>query len=371
MKLWYSFLKEMQLASKSYYFYIELFMAVILLLILLFVVPEEFNSTQDEYLYLDLPEAVFQAYETILEEEDLDGAAEQVEVEIDDVMYGASLYTSETTNFYIMEDEEAVRLLAEEEREFGAVISLDDEGRIAYEYLLQGYESERLQNLYLILHNNAAGLDEMTAYMDAVPVESLDESFVPLNDRQNIVPVFLAFNGSLMGIFIVAAYVFLDKSEGIIKAYTVTTSSVWQYLMSKAGVIIVTALCSSMIVTIPVMGLQPNYPMMLLFLVTTGFAAASLGLVLTSYYSNMMQSFGLMYILIILMALPNAAYFIPSWEPVWIKAIPSYFMIQSFRELILENGDMMYVLKSAAAFLAAGIGLFLFADYRFKKTLTM
>ena len=37
-----------------------------------------------------------------------------------------------------------------------------------------------------------------------------------------------------MGFFIIAAYIFLDKKEGVIKAYAVTPSPVWKYLLSKS-----------------------------------------------------------------------------------------------------------------------------------------
>jgi hypothetical protein len=66
---------------------------------------------------------------------------------------------------------------------------------------------------------------------------------------------------------------------------------------------------------------------------------------------------------------PSIAYFIPGWDPVWIKVLPSYPLLQGFKEVILPGGDIVYPLIVSAGFLAAGVILFAFANIRFKKTL--
>jgi hypothetical protein len=180
-----------------------------------------------------------------------------------------------------------------------------------------------------------------------------------------MIPVFLTFNGSLMSLFIIAAYIFLDKNEGIIKAYAITASSVWHYLLSKIGVIILTSIVTSLIITAPVMGFQPNYPTMLLFLVTSGFFASSLGLLLTSYYNDIVEAFGVMYIVILIMIMPNISYFTPSWDPDWVKIIPSYVMLQSFKEIISVNGNLTYVLVASLGFAVLGLDIFILANHRF------
>jgi hypothetical protein len=174
-----------------------------------------------------------------------------------------------------------------------------------------------------------------------------------------------------MSLFIIAAYIFLDKDEGIIKAYAVTASSVWHYLLSKIGVITVTSIVTTLIVTVPIMGMQPNYPALLLFLVTSGFFAASLGLFLTSFYKDISQAFGAMYIVIVVMIMPNISYFTPSWDPDWVKIIPSYVMLQSFKEIISVNGNMSYIMLASLGFAVLGMDIFILANHRFKKTLTL
>ncbi len=119
------------------------------------------------------------------------------------------------------------------------------------------------------------------------------------------------------------------------------------------------------------MGLQPNYLAMLLFIVTSGFFAASLGLLLASYYKDIVEAFGVMYIVIVIMIMPNISYFTPSWDPDWVKIIPSYVMLQSFKEIISVGGNMTYVMVASLGFAVLGLAIFILVDYRFKKTLSL
>lgn len=369
MKLWHSFTKELLLASRSFYFYIEVVMAGIFLFLLLFVIPENFDNKMDEYVYFDAPPAAVEYLKETTLEDDEDGQVEMVELDWEDETILAELYETEGKHTYVLDDKDAAIGLADKERVFAAVVHMDDAGEITFTYYMQGYETQRLLNTYSVFHNEDKEL--MVEAYDAQEVRALHEDQVILSDRENIVPSFVTFNGSLMGMFILAAYIFLDKKEGVIKAYAVTTSPVWHYMLSKVGVVTVTSLVTSLIITVPVMGAQPNYLAMFVLLITTGFAASALGLLLSSFYDDMMQSFGVLYVFVIVMMLPNIAYFIPTWDPVWIKFIPSYAMLEGFKEAILPNGDTNFILLSSLAFFVGGLVLFLFANLRFKKTLTI
>lgn len=371
MKLWYSFTKELKLSSKSWYFYIELAMAVILLLVLLFVVPENFKISAKEYIFLDMPPQARDVFIAKSLEKDLDSTIEKTEVKVGKTIFAADLIVTEDKEIYFMKDQESIKRLAEESSKFSAIVKLGDDGQVSYQYYLQGYESQRLKNLYLILHNKKASVKELVDGFNAQDVKILEKDYQGLTDRQNIIPIFLALNGSFMGMFIIAAYIFLDKQEGIVKAYAVTASSIWQYLMSKVGVVVLTCMLSSLITMVPIMGLQPNYPLFFVMMISSGFFASAIGLIITTYYKTITQSFGVLFTLIIFMMLPNFSYALPSWEPAWIKWLPSYYMIQSFKEIVMPESDVAYVLMASLGFAISGLLLFLFANYRFKKTLTM
>ena len=77
-------------------------MAVLILAIFLFVVPDNFNSKTSEYIYLDMPSEVSEVYLDGIQEETIVGKAEKVKVKIDKKEKDASLYTTEDKEIYIL-----------------------------------------------------------------------------------------------------------------------------------------------------------------------------------------------------------------------------------------------------------------------------
>ena len=367
MKLWSSFKKELIIASRGFYFYVEIGFAIIILLVVLLAIPENFSTTTTEYLYFNLPRQGEEIFRDTLLEEDLDGKPEAVEIEAGGNTYEAELIITQEQEIYILDSQEAVRDLADSERNLGAVVELDENNKLHYRYYLQGYESTRLKNLISILFNeNTEVLEQRISDQE---VRSLTTGFEPLTDRENTIPPLVAFSGSLMGMFVMVAYIFLDKKEGAIEAYAVTPSSVWRYLLSKVFVLLVTTVVSGLIIIMPVMGFSINYGLVVLLLLATGFFSSTLGLLIASFYDNMTKAFGLIYLLFFVLMVPGIAYFIPGWDPFWVKLIPTYPILQGFKEIILPRGDITYPLFASAGFLAAGLVIFTLTNIRFKRTL--
>jgi hypothetical protein len=235
-------------------------------------------------------------------------------------------------------------------------------------YYTQGNETDKFVNLLKIFH----GEDDKALYdqVESQEVKTISSDFAILTDRENLLPVFLAFNGSLMGLFIMAAYVFLDKKEGVIKAFAITSAPVWKYLMSKMLMLTVTSFVTSLILIVPVMGTRINYLLVFLLLIPTGFFASALGLLLASYFDDMVKSFGVMYLLMIGMMLPAFAYYIPSWDPLWLKFVPSYYMLYGFREIFIK-GDTPFVLLIALGYFVVSALMFIWANMRYKRTLSV
>ncbi|MFC2044383.1 ABC transporter permease, partial [Chloroflexota bacterium] len=272
----------------------------------------------------------------------------------------------EETVYYVETEEDMIRL-AYGESEIGATAAMNPRGKVSYTYYLQGYETDRLESLLYISHSKSPSV--INAKKDRQIVRTLGV-METLNNRENLVPLFVVFLGSLMGYFIVMSYIFYDKAEGVIRAFAVTPSAMWKYLISKIFVILTTVVVSSSVITIPVMGGQPNYLLFYIFLIITTFAMASLGLLVTSFFDSISKAFGVMYAIMIALMMPAFSYYIPSFDPIWLRFFPTYPMLQGFKDILL-NGDAGYVLTYALVFLAGGLVLFSLADMRFKKTLTI
>ncbi len=369
MKLFYHFQKEWVLQSRSWYFYVKIAVALIILLILQFVVPDEFEHSTKEYLYLDMPEQYRASFYQYSLKDDLDGKPENVVVKADGQATPATLYKSANKEIYYVASDAIAQAIADETQQLGAKISLGDDGKMDYVYYMQGYESTRLKNLYLIVHNDKVDVDRLIDDLDEQAVLTIGQAD-NLTDKQYLIPLFLTLNSSYMGMFVIAAYIFLDKGEGTIKAFAVTPAPVWQYMLSKIGVLTISNIVSSLLITAPFIGWQANYLLLVLYIVCSGFLAMAIGLIIATYYDDIMQSFGAMFIVMLAMMLPSFAYLAPSWQPALIRALPTYYMLESFKEIIMPNGDVGYVAMSGAALLAIGLLLFGFANMRFKKTLT-
>ncbi len=395
MKLLSSYLKEMKIAARGFYFYVEIFMAVIILVILLFAVNEEPVSRAKEFLYYDMPgEAVNSIYEDYISggsvkavgKTGFDMKASSFEVanketgntrtyEFEKETLTADTYKQYDSKtgrlaktIYITKNEEDMIRLARSEKVIGAKISMNDAGGLTYTYYNQGYETDRYINLLYVIHNKSE--DEMTEAFNSQKVRRLGE-FDMLNNRENLIPMFIVFMGALMGFFIVVAYIFNDKAEGVIRAFAVTPSPVWEYLLSKVMVIVTTVIFSSSIIVIPIMGGKPGYLLMYLLLIISSFAFASLGLLAASFFETMTKSFGILFALMLAMLVPALSYTIPGFDPVWLRFFPTYPLLQGFKEIIMADGDAGYVLTLCGVFLAGGILLFLLANQKFRRTLTV
>lgn len=369
MKLLSSFKKELILATRSFYFYVEILFAFVLLAVILFVIPEHSQVVQTEYISLDMPQQAAEYMLGSIMDEDMDGKYEETSIDSAGSTFDAKLIETQDRKIYILGSEEAVRTLADTQANFGTVISLGADNTLHYKYFLQGYESERLKNLISVLHSESIEKVEQNYYSQQV--KELSTGYEPLNDRENSIPPLLVFNCSLMGMFIMAAYVFLDKKEGVIKAFAVTTSPVSNYLLSKIFVILLTAVLSGLIVLLPVMGTKPDYAVILPLLLASGFFSSAAGLLLASFFSDISKAFGLIFLLLIVMTLPGISYFLPGWDPAWVKLIPSDPMMRAFKESITVGGDAVYALAASAGFLAAGIVLFVITNIRFKRALSV
>ena len=395
MKLLSSYLKEMKIAARGLYFYIEIAMAFILLAILLLAIPETVSSNRKYFIYNDMPQKIME-YQQDMSIKDGDARlANPTEFKLKPAKFEiTNRETGETTAYdfndekiieletmemldsstgeleetaYYVETEEDMLRLAYGESEIGVTAAMNPRGKVSYQYYLQGYETERLESLLYISHSKSPSV--INAKKDRQVVRTLGV-METLNNRENWVPVFVVFLGSLMGYFIVLSYIFYDKAEGVIRAFAVTPSTMWKYLISKIFVILTTVIVSSSIITIPVMGGQPNYLLFYIFLIITTFAMASVGLLIASFFETIAKAFGVMYAFMIVLMMPAFSYYIPSFDPVWLRLFPTYPMLQGFKE-ILVNGDAGYVLIYSLVFLAGGLALFLLADIRFKKTLTV
>jgi hypothetical protein len=334
----------MKLSLKGFYIYIELGFALVFVAVLLFVVPENFEHKVTVYAYLDL-EGPYQA----MAEESL--AQEGYEI------------------ILLPSREEVEAELADNRSSVGLAVSFE-EGRIVYDYILQGYENEKFRN-FIKTSIESGFAKNMPGYRNITTVTTLEGNVEKLSDRLNILPVFLGLNAAFMGLFIIAAFIFLDKDEGTIRAFAVTPAKVWHYLLGKMGVMLVAGLMSGLVATVFIAGAKAHYLHLILLLIACNGFGSALGLFIASFFDTMVKAMGWLYMSVIVLAFAAVSYYMPAFSPLAIRILPSYPMLFAFRETLYEVSNLRYIYTNVIGFSLFGVVFFLLSNWRFKKTLTV
>jgi ABC-type Na+ efflux pump permease subunit len=239
--------------------------------------------------------------------------------------------------------EEVKASLAEDRTAQGASITLSG-GKIQYDMVLQGYESDKVRNLLEEVLKLEL-LKEDPSFDPGTAVRTLEENSERLSDRISYMPILLLLNSAFMGLFIVAAYIFMDKEEGTIRALTVTPVSIRDYLLAKSGVMLFTGLLTGLLTTV--------------------------GLFIASFYDSVIKAMGALYVAIMILAFGAVSYFMPSFSPFFMRVLPSYPLLFAFREVFLKDADTGFVLQNSLLFLGIGILVFLVSVKRYQKTITV
>ena len=343
-KLWTTFIKDVKLSYQGIYFYMEIGMAVVFILVMLFAVPENFDRTQTFYGFVEIESIKSQLTETV--------------------------FDSEGYHIEVFDSREALEeALSDNRSAVGAHIYMEGDKPVI-DLVLQGHESESMK---AFLRSTIEGefMSQLPDYEDRTTVTALETAPVRLSDRANVLPIYLVLNVAFMGLFIIAAYVFLDKEEGVIKAFAVTPVKVWHYLVSKIMIMALMGIVVSTIVVVALVGFEVNFALLILTILVYNVFGSVLGLLITSFFDSMTKAMGALFFSIFVLMFGGFSYFLPSFSPIWIRFLPSYPMIFSFRELLMENGNIGYLVQNLLIFTALSAVLFVYTNFRFKKTLTV
>ena len=396
MKLWNNYLKELKIASRGFYFYMEFVMAAILLVCILLFVPVEVTNVSQEAMYVDLPR---ETLDTMLQnsfgESGRYERAEDTRVRLSpaDIVYydeqtgekfglsfdekktleletwyyyDAATDTHEST-LYIAESMEDLVRAAKAEKWYSTIVTMDEEGGMQYQLLLFGSESERYLDLISAVMD-VDNLPALSAAADELQVVALGAENV-LNNRESYMPLAIVIMNGLMGMLVVIAYLTIDKSSGLIRAMSLTPMHTRSYLLSKVMVVLTTSLISSLIITVPVMGAQPNYLLFVPVVLLVATLSCMLGLWVASFFSDLKSAFGVLILFMVVLMFPAMTYIIPSFSPLWIKLMPTYPMLQALKETLLPSPDVGYVLLVCGGMIVVSALFLWWSEHRYKKSL--
>lgn len=365
MKLLSSIRRELTLLSRSIYFYVEIFTAVVFLVMLLFVLPEKLDVRVTEYYWFDADAPAAAAMEAYYFEDTGGLAREDITVKVGGGEKPARRYTTGEKYAVVVDSRDDLIALAQSTGDAGVAIHGPESDGLRFTYYLQGYETARYKSYAALV----AGGDLMAVAeaAEAQPVRVLEQNTVALNDRQSALPLMLTLNCVLMGILVTAAYIVEDKKTNTIKALRVAPAPMASYLLAKVGAVLLTSLATCLIIAIPVMGGAANYPLLVLTVLCGGFFTAAVGALIASFYSDMGKAFAMVYLVLLVLLVPAVAGLLPGWDPWWLRLIPSYFALQSMQDALMDR-QALSVLLSCGGYLLAGGLVLLVAGRRYKAT---
>ena len=396
MKLLKSYLKEMKIASRGFYFYVEILVAVLVLMVLMMVVKPWPDGHKDEYIFNDMSKSIedYMIKRDINAKKVVKGEDAKLKLKPGSfTLYDKETGENKTYDFpeketitvktldkinsktgkklgtvYLMPDKDSMLRMANKTGKMGAVITVDDTGNASYEYISQGYETKRFENILYILHTyDVETMDELKSHHEVSEIGTVER----LNTREAVVPVYVTFACTLMGFFIVCAYIFLDKNENVIKAFLVTPGTLTTYLLSKILVILTVVFLSASIVVLPVAGMKPNYPLFYLLLLSASFGFCAFGLFVASFYENMGKAFGVLYLIMIALMLPVIPYYVGSFDPLWMHFLPTWPILMSFKSIVEGQCKWSFVLPTILGCLVIGFVFLVLSKKSFRKTITM
>lgn len=335
------FLQDARLSLKGIYFYMEVLIAVVFVAVMLFLVPENFERTQTLHVLLELSEPARSA------------VAQQLAAE------GANVVPAPSRT-------ELEQAMQRNRMSGGLVVSSVGE-KLKFELVLQGHESERIRQLQQASLEGAF-LARLPNVRDALTTTTLQIGAPRLSDKRGIVPIYLTMNVALMGLFIIAAYVFLDKEQGVIKALSVSPLAPWQYLASKMMVMLCLGLASALVV-VTFLGGTPNLLWLVGLVVASNLFGSALGLLIASYFDSMVQAMEVLYTSMVVLMFAAYSYLMPAFSPWWVRILPTYSMLFAFRETLLVGGDMRLVLMTMLMLLLLGAVAFYAANRRYQRTI--
>ncbi len=315
------FQKDLALGIRNYYIAIMLFTAVLLVLLVRFVIPEETSIKPTVYY--------------------------AVESEAERVFAG--MYELMDQKGRMESREEIVRSMEGNINSLGMVFKIKDR-KPTVEYILQGHENEKIKNLLVLPVQalfNPARQDDLqieTIRIKAVTEEN-DQTF-----NMMLLPLLVLFEPALLGLMLLATMIFMEKEEKTIQAYAVTPGQLAEFLVSKVCFILSMSLISASIIVAFTLGIGSNFILLLLVVGISSIFSSTLALVIASFFDNLSKAMMWLMFATIVLTVPMISYFMPGFAPVWIRIMPTYPLLFVIQEVLFPTGNNDMIVSTLVLF---------------------
>lgn len=327
-RIWTLFKKDIILGIKDVFIILELGFSIFIVLLLLFVIPEDINQEGTVFIY-DSTNVIENFIKKQIGEENLKEAGE----------------------FYVNSREELIEGMTENKMALGLIIS-ENNNIYNVQLLTQPYTNESMvkyievdiEDLLNII-TLPAGVYPLDVYnsvrLEALKVGLRDE--IPFNKRI-LPPIFLMMIG-ILGLFAMVSLIGQERSEGTIRVFRAAPAGMWEFIISKHLILVAIGIVTFSIIYIPMLGLA-GYLQSLLIIILTIVMGSSIGVILGGFFDNAMASILWVMLLLIVLALPAISLFYPVFSPMWLKFIPSYHTLFGLDAAIFPDNNSHIIWQS-------------------------
>lgn len=326
------FKKDMLLGIKDVFVILEIVFAVVIMLMLLFVFPKDIEKEAMVYIY----------DETGLVQNIIDQYSEDMEMDFD-------------LDMFVDNREDMIAGITKNKNAMGVIISYGDETLYKTEMLIQPYTTDammkfvetEMEDMLSMLHP-PFGTYPLDVY-NSVRITSLQEGLrdeLPFNKR--MLPPILMIMVGVMGLFAMVSLIGQERSDATIRAFRVTPTGMWGFLLSKHLMLLAVSCITFSILYLPVMGTFEGYLASLVLILLTVIFGSTLGIILGTYMESPMSSIGFVILLMLILSLPAISLFAPVFSPAWMKFIPSYYTLFGLDAAMFPDNNSHIVWQSVA-----------------------
>lgn len=338
--------KDIITGFRNYFFLAVIAVALVFVGIINFVIPENAEIKPTVYYYVEYDGEYKDIFEDVLQESE----------------------TKHSNIYRVNARKEIIQRMEKNFNSIGMVIN-EINNSPSIEFIMQGYENKEIINTLILSMKDdidkrvSEEMDIDTVYLKNV----MEQERIPLN--KNVLPMFLTMEPSLLGLVLIAAFIFMEKDEGTIRAYKVSPGKIPEYLASKITLMIILGWISTIISTFLVVGLNADYFSLLIIVTVASIFASGLGLIIASFFENISQSMIWIIFISIIFSLPFVSYFVPSFAPLYIRLLPTYSLQFALREAIFPTGNIKLIYSTVLTFAVLSILNYVVAIFIYKRNM--
>ncbi len=318
MKQFWTLVKQDLIIASRNWFLAAIVVMLVIFLALIWFLPEQFDVQATEIIYDATPGQEMQ--QTL-------------------ITMGA-----DPESFY--QSRESLEAALNKQKKGVGVVIEGDLRNLSYTFITQGQFAPQNLNVLGAALDSVAAAANGAAAPDNLKLTLLRDKSDPIPMNEAGVPVFLVFEVVALGFFLVAAIIFQEKQEGMVRAFRVSPTGTMTYILAKTAVFLILGVLYALVLLLLGLGFDVPLGSLLLLVILGSSMMTLLGIVVAVFFNNLSEWFFVGAFVLIIFMLPTISYAIPAFAPTFITWTPSYPLVFGVRELLFPTGKADFLLPT-------------------------